>query len=368
MNRVCIVSSGLRIGGVERKITDLAQYIASAYPANRVAVDLILEVPAAKDGSENIFLRLTQETGCRILFKPVYVPLLPFLLWYVMRHKPDTMLAFSRRPGIFTLTARELLRWRKWRVILGSDSIASQILAWFNPEPWRRRLIGAQMRRLYPRADLILVPSDMSKDDLVSNFGVPPEKIRVFKNWTRYVQERDAVKTIDLIYVGRVDGLKQLTRLVEIARAVREKIPSLRVTLVGDGADMENVRRAVYERRMEDAFEFAGFQSDIGKYLAEAKIFCLTSQFEGMPLAALEAMAYGLPVVTTAYPGARELVQAGETGFVCANDREYGDALTALLSDDARRAAMGERARTFVRREHGLHILGAYAACLVEPD
>lgn len=368
MKRVCIVSSGLRIGGVERKITDLVQYVSSANTSDGVSIDLILEMRAAPDANENVLLRLAEETGCRILFKPVYVPLLPFLLWYMMRYKPDTMLAFSRRPGIFTLTARELLWWRKWRVLLGSDSIASQILAWFNPEPWRQRLIGTQMRRLYPRADLILVPSDMSKDDLVSVFGVPSEKIRVFKNWTRYVPEQDAVKTIDLIYVGRVDGLKQLTRLVEIAHAVREKIPSLRVTLVGDGADMENVRRAVRERRMEDAFEFAGFQSDIGKYLAQAKIFCLTSHFEGMPLAALEAMAYGLPVVTTAYPGARELVQTGETGFVCANDREYGEVLTALLSDDARRAAMGERARTFVRREHGPHILDAYAACLVGPN
>lgn len=367
MKRVCIVTSGLRVGGVERKLTDLVQHTAAVYSPEEVAVDLIIELRASPDENENVLLRLLQATRCRVLFKPKYTPLLLYLLWYVFWHKPDTILAYSRRPSIFACTVRALLRWRKIRVVLGNDTLASQALVSFNPQVWRQRLVAAQMRLFYPRADLILVPSDNSKNDLVANFSIPPEKIRVLKNWTRLAPTFIAPKTIDLIYVGRVDALKNLTRLVEIAAAVRESFSSLRVMIVGGGVDLENVRDALRAHQLQDTFELVGFQSDIGTFLARAKIFCLTSRFEGMPLAALEAMAFGLPVVTTAYPGAQELVRQGETGFVCRDNNAYRDAILELLTDDARRTMLGQHAREFVECEHGAQVLEAYCNYLLQP-
>lgn len=369
MKRICIVNRGLRVGGVERKIADIVQTLTRDYPAAGVQVDLILELPPSADANENIFLQLAQASAARVFFKPARgVPLFFVLLWYALRHKPDVMLAFSRRPVLYALWVRELLRWRALRVMVGNDSITSQALVWYVPQPLLQRILKIQMRLLYPRAARLLVPSERSKRDLMENFGVPPEKIRVFKNWTRYAPTQTAPKSIDLIYTGRVDGVKQLTRLAEIARIVRERVSLLRVLIVGDGEEMDTVRQRVRELGLERNFEFAGFQADVAAYLAQAKIFCLTSKFEGMPIAALEAMAYGLPVVTTAYPGADELVRSGETGFVCANEPEFCDAVIALLTDDTRRIAMGERAQNFVRREHGAQILEDYVCCLVNGD
>jgi glycosyltransferase involved in cell wall biosynthesis len=367
MKRICIVNRGLRIGGVERKIADIAQELKRNDADARV--DLILEQPPSADANENIFLQRAQTSGARIFFKPARgVPLFFVLLWYALRHKPDVMLAFSRRPVLYALWVRELLWWRALRVMVGNDSITSQALMWYVPQPLLRRILKMQMRRLYPRAARLLVPSERSKRDLMENFGVPPEKIRVLKNWTRYAPTQTAPKTFDLIYVGRVDGVKQLARLVEIAHAVREHLPLLRVLLVGDGEETANVQQRVRELGMERCVEWVGFQADVAKYLAQAKIFCLTSKFEGMPLAALEAMACGLPIVTTMYPGADELVHSGATGFVCANEQEFCDVVVALLTDDVRRAEMGNRAREFVQREHGAHVLGAYVKSLVLPD
>lgn len=367
MKRICIVNRGLRVGGVERKIADIVQELTRQHADAQV--DLILELPPSADANENIFLQRAQTSGARVFFKPARgVPLFFVLLWYTLWHKPDVLLAFSRRPVLYALWVRELLWWRALRVIVGNDSIASQALVWYVPQPLLQRVLKTQMRRLYPRAAQLFVTSEKSKQDLVENFRVPPAKIRVFQNWTGDVPPQTVPKTIDLIYVGRLDGVKQLTRLMDIAHAARERVPQLRVMLVGDGEEMELVRQRVRALGLEQHVEFAGFQSDVAPYLARAKIFCLTSKFEGMPLAALEAMAHGLAVVTTAYPGANELVDSGETGFVCANEPEFCDAVVALLTDDMRRVEMGRRAQDFVRREHGVHVLAAYVACLVNGD
>ena len=133
------------------------------------------------------------------------------------------MLAFSRRPSQYALTLREMLWWRPLRVIVGNDSIASRDLALYVAQPMRRRMIAAIMHRLFSRAALFLAPSDASKRDLVENFDVPPEQVRVFKNWTRIVPQQTGPKTIDLVYVGRVDPVKEITRLVEIVGCVRAR-------------------------------------------------------------------------------------------------------------------------------------------------
>lgn len=368
MKRLLLVNPTLKVGGVERKIADLARSIASR--GEDVRTRLILEQAPPADSAENVFFDLVQPSSVSIYAKPAtgFVPFFLYLFRHVLVFKPDIILAFSRRPSILALTIRKLVWWRRIRVIVGNDSIASRALALYVPQPFLRRLLAAQMRWLYPRAALFLVPSAVSKRDLVENFHVPVEKIRVFKNWTPPVDMPDTPKTCDLIYVGRVDPVKQLTRLVEIIGQVRQSVPHVRAVVVGDGSDMDPMRRAAREHALEDKIEFAGFQSDVGSYLARSKVFCLTSKFEGLPIAALEAMAYGLPVVTLEYEGASELVRSGETGFICADNAAFAEAAGRLLRDDELRAEMGGKAQVFVRREHGDEVLAAYVDAILRLD
>lgn len=375
MKRVFIINPSLRVGGVERKLADIAHYLAQQDDPNR-RIDLFLEQGRSQDAHENVFFELVQQSPFEIHVKPgsSFVPFLVYLLYQVLKQKPDVILAFSRRPSILALTIRQLVRWRNPRVIIGNDSIASQALALYVPRALLRRVLAAQMRWLYPSATLFLVPSETSKLDLIEHFHVPTDKIRVLKNWvysetpgflpSRSMAEEPGVskvpKRFDLIYVGRVDAVKQLTRFVKIVRSVREVLPSLRAVIVGDGNDMAQVKRASLEFGLTNTIACVGFQADIGSYLAQSKIFCLTSQFEGLPIAALEAMAYGLPVVTLAYPGAPELVQWGETGYICANEEAFCAALIRLLTNEALRAQMGSQAQVCVRREHGQDVLAQY--------
>ena len=95
-------------------------------------------------------------------------------------------------------------------------------------------------------------------------------------------------------------------------------------------------------------------------------MFCLTSLYEGLPVAALEAMAHGLPVITTAYSGAEELVQNRKTGYICTDKQEYVACIIRLLCDDKQRTKVGRQARAYVRKHHGEENLKRFVGLLIE--
>jgi glycosyltransferase involved in cell wall biosynthesis len=129
-----------------------------------------------------------------------------------------------------------------------------------------------------------------------------------------------------------------------------------RFVLVG-GVDYEN-RSAINESTLEQwqkegIVEWWGHRVDIPDVLAQAQIACLPSYREGLPKSLLEAMAAGLPCVTTDVPGCREAVRDGETGFLVPpkDPMALANALKILIQDPALRMQMGRRGRAQVLTE-----------------
>ena len=102
--------------------------------------------------------------------------------------------------------------------------------------------------------------------------------------------------------------------------------------------------------------------------LAEADVFCLPSIYEGLPLAILEAMAAGLPVVATAVSGNPEAVEDGVTGLLVPPESAtaLADALITLLADPERRRAMGEAARARVAERFSIDRIAAEHLALLQ--
>jgi glycosyltransferase involved in cell wall biosynthesis len=86
--------------------------------------------------------------------------------------------------------------------------------------------------------------------------------------------------------------------------------------------------------------------------VSRAQVFCQTSLWEGLPIALLEAMALGLPVLAWPAVGNRELVVEGETGYTCRTAEEFATRLRALADDPGRRAALGAAGRARIVRQH----------------
>jgi len=124
-------------------------------------------------------------------------------------------------------------------------------------------------------------------------------------------------------------------------------IPSdARLIMVGDGRDYVEATQRAVSTWISHRIEFVGAQRDIRPFLWEADVFVLASDDEGAPLALLEAMACGLPYVSTPW-GPAAMLPAGECGFVVPprSPRLLAAAMTELIKDPERRLAMGRRAR-----------------------
>jgi glycosyltransferase involved in cell wall biosynthesis len=126
-------------------------------------------------------------------------------------------------------------------------------------------------------------------------------------------------------------------------RLALEAAGDWRLLIVGDGPESEHLRRAAPPGAV-----FTGYRDDVMALLDAADLLLHPSRMEGFPIALLEAMAAGVPIVATRVGGVPEIVADGETGVLidpAAGAGEIAAAVAAVRDDPARRAALAERAR-----------------------
>ncbi len=160
-----------------------------------------------------------------------------------------------------------------------------------------------------------------------------------------------------VVLVARMLWEKGIGTFVEAARRLRAQ--NLRARFLVVGAPDEENPAAIPKTQLEawdraGLIEWLGYRTDIPEILSHAQIFCLPSAYgEGLPKAILEAMAAGLPVVTTDVPGCREAVRHGENGLLVPSrdPRALAKALARLLRDPACCRRMGQRGRWRAERE-----------------
>ncbi len=135
--------------------------------------------------------------------------------------------------------------------------------------------------------------------------------------------------------VARLAPVKDLGLLLEVVARLRRTIPRLECLIAGDGPERSRLEDLARHLGLAEAVRFIGRVEDPGPFLASLDVFVVTSVFEGgVSMSVLEAMATGLPVLTTAAGGVAEAVKDGETGFVAARDGERS-ALAATLTERA---------------------------------
>lgn len=159
-----------------------------------------------------------------------------------------------------------------------------------------------------------------------------------------------------VVLVARMLWDKGIQEYVTAARILRRQGVKVRCLLVG-GVDHGN-RATIDENTLlrwsvDGVVEWLGFRSDVVELLSRADIACLPSYREGLPKSLLEAMAAGLPCVTTDVPGCREAVRHADNGLLvpAGDPMALAKALRQLIEDPAMRASMGARGRERVQQE-----------------
>lgn len=153
-----------------------------------------------------------------------------------------------------------------------------------------------------------------------------------------------------LVHISNFRVVKRVADTIKVFEKIHDKIPS-KLILVGDGPDRSECERLCRQKGLEDKVKFLGKQDALVEILTSSDIFLIPSQSESFGLAALEAMACGLPVISSSVGGLPELVRHNETGFIAeigdidrmakytlellTNERKY-----KMFSENARRRAV----------------------------
>ncbi|NOZ64039.1 MAG: glycosyltransferase family 4 protein [Caldiserica bacterium] len=156
------------------------------------------------------------------------------------------------------------------------------------------------------------------------------------------------------LIVGTVSCLKPQKNPLDFVR-MAGMIPGRRVgfIIVGDGILRKRMEEEIYKNRLNDRFYLLGWREDVEKIIKIFDVFVLTSLWEGLPKALLEAMASGLPPVVTKVDGMKEIIEESKNGFLIppGDYKEMAGKVKILLQDKTLREKIGEKARESVKEE-----------------
>lgn len=141
-------------------------------------------------------------------------------------------------------------------------------------------------------------------------------------------------RSIDLAFVGRLTEYKRPERFIAVVAAIAKVLPGVRAVLVGDGPDADTLKSLVRQLGIESNVEFFGKRADVDDLLAITRVFVLTSRWEGLSIAMLEAMAAGAVPVVANVGDLADLIQNDVNGFIVAQDdiAAYAREAVRLLS------------------------------------
>lgn len=206
----------------------------------------------------------------------------------------------------------------------------------------------------------VVTVSDAIQAYVSAEIGIPAARMMTIRNGVKEAalppRAGSADNAVTFVTVGRLAAVKNHPMLLRAFAEVLRRHPGCRLQIVGDGPERASLEALARTLGIVQHVQFAGFQTDVAPRLAQADVFVLSSHYEGISIALLEAMRAGLPVIGTRVGGMAEAVREGETGLLVPGGdvRAMTDAMCRLAASPAERARMGEHGHAYLLREFSL--------------
>jgi len=310
------------IGGTRRHLVDVAR------GQRAQGIDVHLAVATARDPDFPADLDALEQAGVCVTRVPMVREISPSADWRAGRSliglmksvRPDVVHTHSSKAGVLGRIAS--VRSGIGLRVHTPHTFAFLFEALFGRA--RRALFRQVETRLSRYTDRVIAVSDSEAETFASSGVVPPERIRVVKNGVEGARFCD-VAACDLTALeldpeaptAAVVGLLYAAKGQDLALEclTRPGCESLQLLMVGPG-ESSGLKRLAQTLGVSDRVRFLGPRRDVPEILQAVDFLLLPSRWEGMPYIVLEAMASGLPVVSTPVDGARDLVQDERTGFL----------------------------------------------------
>jgi glycosyltransferase involved in cell wall biosynthesis len=335
---ICQVLHSLEVGGAEMLANRIARQLSSRFRFVFACLDGL--------GALGEELRSSGFTVEVLQRQPGFDrPCMKRLMQFIRSQRADIVHAHQYTPFFYAIAAG--VGRRRPPVLFTEHG------RWFPDYPRRKRIV---FNRLFLRRDdRVVAVGNSVKRALVDNEGIPGYRIQVIYNGIELARHngqsthRGAVRAslgvkdddFVIIQVARLDALKDHLTAVRTMNHVARTLPHAKLLIVGAGPEEAKIRAEVERLGLVDHVLLLGLRQDIPSLLAAADVFLLTSVSEGIPLTLIEAMAAGLPVVTTNVGGVSEIVEDGQTGFLtpAGDDAALGNALIKIADSPEQRGA-----------------------------
>ena len=209
----------------------------------------------------------------------------------------------------------------------------------------RNRGIIKLVNRIYPKADCIVCQSKtiekyFKRIDSGSNTVVIANPVNAGSINCEHIKKREK----KIIAAGRLSTQKNYALLIKAFNLIKAEFPEYRVEIYGQGPEKDNLELLIAEHGLQDQVFLMGTKPNVMKQEANAALYVMSSDYEGFPNALAEAMASGIPVISTDFPSgvAHELITDGENGFVVPlrDEEKMATAMRTVLSDEALQQTM----------------------------
>uniref|UniRef100_A0A7C3SK42 Glycosyltransferase n=1 Tax=Desulfobacca acetoxidans TaxID=60893 RepID=A0A7C3SK42_9BACT len=277
----------------------------------------------------------------------------------IKREKPSLLVPFMPYAGFLTSMARRLAGTRTPLIISHRSNLSAELQ--HETFPFLKAYLA---RQLYPQATSIHCLSQGIGYDLMNNFKISPEKIKVIYNLFDLKEiTAKAKQKVEhswfkqdvpiLLACGRLTRQKNYPQMLRAVRRVMDQSP-VRLMILGEGEDRRYLEEYTAHLALPSSVAFLGFQANPFAFMARATALVLSSSYEGFGRVIVEAMACGLPVISTRCPyGPEEIITPGVNGLLVPvdDDAALADAILSVLKDEAWRQRLAQgglaRARDF---------------------
>lgn len=326
--RIAFVLGSMKRGGAERVISILSNHYAS----KGWVVDIILLLSGECDYELDQKIRIISlaGTGSRLRQLPDWI----FgIRKYLKEYRPDTILSFAARINIITAVAAFGIR---------TNLVVSERN---DPEmDGRSFIVRLATNLIYPRTSRVVFQTKKAQacfnDRVIENSSVIYNPINVSHKASNQSSNK-------IVAVGRLEPQKNHELLVTAFKSVHTLFPQYKLYIYGEGTLRNHLEELVRNLGLESSVFMPGNVDNVHDELSDAEFFVLSSDYEGLSNALLEAMMMGLPCISTDCAGSSEIIQSGKNGLLVpvGSKEKLAEAMKQLILDRDLALRLGKEAQ-----------------------